>query len=103
MTLFEELDQALGLLPVVRGILPADLLDLPESIGESLGKMVRNRSILLKEFAAEVGLPETEALHLMSILVAKGYVVEEEQEEPNGIRYHANFAQIRSRHLPLDL
>jgi hypothetical protein len=103
MTLFDELDLALGNLATVQGILPADLLNLPEIIGQTLGKMVRKQGMNLNEFAAEIGLSETEALYLVDILVAKGYLVEEEGKESQTTRYRTFFARMRSHHMPLDL
>ena len=103
MTLFEELDLALGNLAPVQGILPGDLLTMPEIIAQTLGKIMRSQGMDLKEFAAEIGLSEAESLHLADILVSKGYLVEEERKESPTTRYRTFFARMRKHNLPLDL
>ncbi len=87
----------------MQGILPGDLLNLPEIIAQTLGKIMRQQGMDLNEFATEVGLGETEAIHLLDILVAKGYLVEDERKDSQTRRYRTFFARMRAHHLPLDL
>jgi len=102
MALYQELESALSTLPVVRGISPADLLSMPDVIGRTLGRMVQKKGMDLKEFAAELELDEVDADRLADILVAKGYLLEEEQTAPSTPRYRVFFARMRTHHLPLD-
>jgi hypothetical protein len=103
MTLFEDLVLEVSNLTPVHGLSPADFLNMPDIIGHTLGMMIHNRGMSLKDFATEVGVNETEALQLVEILVAKGYLIEEEQQEKSSPFFRVFFARMRTHKLPLDL
>ena len=70
--MFEFLHHDLEQRAELQGISMADVLDLPEPLSTAIKRMVRGRSVLLSEFAADLGLSIDEARALGVVLAEKG-------------------------------
>jgi hypothetical protein len=112
---FSHLRKELTEVPQVNGIVPVDILNLPEEIGVVVRGMVRDRAITSVELADALEISEKEALTAAEILVEKGYllVVEDDaagaqadsdDEDAGGVQtYRIRFARMRRHNIPRDL
>jgi hypothetical protein len=98
--MFEFLHHDLERRAEVQGITMADVLDLPEPLSTAIKRMVRGRSVLLSEFAADLGLGIAEAQALAAALVEKGYLLYAERKHSLEPIYRARFARVQGRNLP---
>src|SRR5262245_17683365 len=94
--LLRDLERRTGL----QGITMADVLELPEPLSTAMKRMVRGRSVLLSEFAADLGLGIAEARTLGAVLVEKGYLIYAERKHSDEAIYRARFARVQGRNLP---
>jgi hypothetical protein len=76
------------------------VLLLPDPLGGVFGQMMRDREMLLEEFANALHLHPDDAYSIGGILVEKGYFALEEQDDERGLKYRVNFAPMRKRDLP---
>ena len=98
--MFEFLRRDLEQRAALEGITMADVLDLPEPLSGAIKRMVRGRSVLLSEFAADLGLSDAEAEALGAILMDKGYLISAERKLSREPIYRARFARVQGRNLP---
>jgi hypothetical protein len=98
--MFEFLQRDLEQRASLPGITMADVLDLPEPLSAALKRMVRGRSVLLGEFAANLGLAVEQARAIGDLLVEKGYLIYAERKHDDEAIYRARFARVQGRHLP---
>jgi hypothetical protein len=99
--MFEFLHHDLEQRAELQGISMADVLDLPEPLSTAIKRMVRGRSVLLSEFAADLGLSIDEARALGAILAEKGYLIYAERKHSDEEIYRARFARVQGRNLPV--
>jgi predicted ArsR family transcriptional regulator len=93
--------------PQVEGIIPTDILGLPEPFDVLLRTLMRQGSMTVDQLAAQLDLPPHQAQQLGDGLVTKGYLrVEEpesEEESGQGRIYRVYYARMRKHNIPSDL
>ncbi len=97
----DELRQDLAALPTVKGFAPADLIGLPDSVASILRSVIRRGSMPLNDLAALLGTTPEEARPIGQTLVAKGFLVQDQDAEAPTFR--ANHTRMRARNPLTDL
>jgi hypothetical protein len=100
---FDSLWQAVNRLKPVDGVLPMDVLDMPDPLGGLIRKFIRSGSLSLAEFAADLQVPPDQARRVGHVLVKKGYLHAEEHAQGGQVTYRVYLARMRKRNIPLDL
>lgn len=84
MSNFEQLRQEVEQLPAeTEGVSMSHLLALPDPLGRTLRRLVRRRSTTTAQFAEALAVTETEAAHLLQLLLQRGYVQKLSGKEPS--------------------
>lgn len=99
MQAYEELLKALDGLNPVDGMTPIDVLDLPDSLGKLIGKLIRDGSITLPELAAELHLQENQARKVGTLLTRKGFLYKD-YRRGRGLIYRPQLVRMRKRNIP---
>lgn len=102
MESYEHILQELEKLEPVAGIIPTDVLDLPDMIGTVIRLLIRKGSMTLPDLAAAMQLEPAQARQIGDILTQKGFLVKEYRSGKELI-YRAYIARMRGRNIPLDL
>ena len=101
----ETFDQILleleGLEPVT-GIIPTDVLELPDPIGSIIRLLIRKGSMTLSELASAMKLEQPQAQQIGELLTRKGFLVKEYRTGKEPV-YRAYIARMRRRNIPLEL
>ena len=93
----DRLQRELKNLPKVEGITLADVMNLPEPLRSGINKIMREGSVTLSEFAAELKLETAETRQLGQMLMEKGFLVATEPQADGEILYRPRFAKSRNR------
>ena len=100
---FEQLISDLHKVPQVDGIVPVDILNLPQPVGKIVRGMVRDKRITAVELGEALELPTEQASVVATILVDKGYLYIVEEESNELAEYKIRFARMRKQNIPIDL
>jgi hypothetical protein len=100
---FESLWQAVNQLKSVAGVLPMDVLDMPDPLGGIIRKFVRMGGMSLAEFAVDLDMDQDQARRVGDVLVQKGYLNVEDHAQDGQVTYRIYLARMRKRSIPLDL
>jgi hypothetical protein len=100
---YESLLQEVNGLPQVEGVLPAGILELPDSVATLLRTIMRQGSMTVNELANFLEVGVSQADHLGEQLVAKGYLVSDTNNSEGGQVYRMFYARMRKRNIPSEL
>ena len=100
---FEQLFLAVMELPTVPGIVPVDILTIPQPLDAAIGGLVRNKSMSAAKLAEIIDVTPDEALRLANTLVSKGYLVVIDSDTEDEPQFRIHYAQVPKHHIPLDL
>ena len=100
---FEQLTSDLHNVPQVDGIVPFDILNLPQPVGKIVRGMVRDKRITAVELGEALELSTEQASIVATILVDKGYLYIAEEERNELVVYKIRFARMRKQNIPIDL
>jgi predicted transcriptional regulator len=100
---YESLLQEVQELPHVEGVIPTNILGLPDSIAFLLRTMMRQGSMTVDELATFLEVSTSQADHLGEQLVARGYLVSETNNSEGGQIYRVFTARMRKRNIPSEL
>ena len=112
MTDYEQLRNEVEEVPQVNGIVPVDILNLPQPLARLVRGLVRDKTISAAELAGELEITVEQATGLADSLIEKGYflAVQDDVSEQDGDvckdemrRYRIRFARMRKHNIPLDL
>ena len=99
--LFDKLCQQLSMRAKLPGVNQVDILNLPSPLDSTLGKITRQGSITVSEFAYDLHLAQAQGKHLVKILVDKGYLYTESSGRQTICKIH--FARKQKKRLPTDV
>jgi hypothetical protein len=102
MTTFADLRQQVAGLAPVKGIMPVDILQLPDSLATVVRKMMRG-GMPLSEVADDLTLSPEQAREIGDLLVEKGFLTSQEHAESGEVVYKVYFARMRGRDIAIDL
>jgi DNA-binding MarR family transcriptional regulator len=85
----------------MKGITPADLLDLSPELRRIINMIMRQKEMSLAEIVLELDMRPSEARGLLDTLVEKGYL--KALEVKGELRYKTLFAPRRGRKIPLNV
>jgi hypothetical protein len=102
MTAFADLQQQIAGLVPVKGIMPVDILQLPDPLATVVKKMMRG-GMPLVELADELTLPPEQAREIGDLLVEKGFLISQERAGSGEVVYKVYFARMRRRDIAIDL
>lgn len=102
METFDQIMLELDEIEPVTGIIPTDVLELPDLVGSIIRLLIRKGSMTLPELAEATNLERTQAGQLGDILTRKGFLVKEYRSGKEVI-YRAYIARMRRRNIPLEL
>jgi DNA-binding MarR family transcriptional regulator len=100
-SLFDRLQSEIEARQRVKGITPADLLDLSPELRRIINMIMRQKEMGLAEIMFELDMRPSEARGLLDTLVEKGYLKAIEVE--GELRYKTFFAPRRGREMPLNV
>jgi DNA-binding MarR family transcriptional regulator len=100
-SLFDRLQSEIEARQRVKGITPADLLDLSPELRRIINMIMRQKEMGLAEIVFELDMRPSEARGLLDTLVEKGYLKAIEVE--GELRYKTFFALRRGREMPLNV
>lgn len=99
---FNQILLELEQLQPVTGIIPTDVLDLPDPIGSIIRLLIRRGSMTLSELAEAMGLEQPQAQQVGELLTRKGFLIKEYRSGKEPV-YRAYIARMRRRNIPLEL
>jgi hypothetical protein len=102
MEAFEHILKELEKLEQVEGIIPTDVLNLPDPIGSIIGLLIRKGSMTLPEMAKAMKMELPQARQIGDVLTRKGFLIKE-YHSGKDLVYRAYIAHMRGRRIPLDL
>ena len=102
MTTFVDLQRQLAELAPVKGIAPVDILQLPAAITPVIRKMMRH-GLTLAELAQELDLSLDQARQVGDLLVDKGFLTSQQQDDSGDTIYKVYFARMRGQNIAVDL
>ena len=100
-SLFDRLQSEIETRQRVKGITPADLLDLSPELRRIINMIMRQKEMGLAEIVFELDMRPSEARGLLDTLVEKGYLRAFEVKGEQ--RYKTFLARKRRREVPLDI
>jgi DNA-binding MarR family transcriptional regulator len=100
-SLFDRLQSEIETRQRVKGITPADLLDLSPELRRIINMIMRQKEMGLAEIVFELDMRPSEARGLLDTLVEKGYLKAIAVE--GELRYKTFFALRRGREMPLNV
>ena len=100
---FAQLHRSVSALPTVAGIVPVDLLTVPQPLGGAIRGLVRNKSMAPDELAEVIGVTPDEVRQLVDILVEKGYLRVVEGGSADRPRFCIRYARASTHNIPSDL
>ena len=100
---FEQLHTAIAALPTVAGIVPVDLLSVPQPLGGAIRGLVRNKAMDTDELAEVIGVTPDEARQLIDLLVEKGYLLTVDGDSGDRPRFCIRYARASKHNIPADL
>ncbi|MEZ4610003.1 MAG: hypothetical protein R2838_07100 [Caldilineaceae bacterium] len=95
---FEQLHTAIAALPTVAGIVPVDLLSVPQPLGGAIRGLVRNKAMDTDELAEVIGVTPDEARQLIDLLVEKGYLLTVDGDSGDRPRFCIRYARLQAQH-----
>jgi predicted ArsR family transcriptional regulator len=98
-TVIAQLEQ----LKRVEGMTITDVLQLPDTVGNLLRKIIRKSAMTMPEIAEELGLAVDESQRVCETLVEKGFLTENAADEARGDMiksYRVYMARMRQRNIP---
>ena len=99
---FNQILLELEQLQPVTGIIPTDVLELPDPIGSIIRLLIRRGSMTLSELAEAMGLEQPQAQQVGELLTRKGFLGKEYRSGKEPV-YRAYIARMRRRNIPLEL
>jgi len=102
MLAFADLQRQLAELAPVKGIAPVDILQLPDAVTPAVRKMMRH-GLTLAELAQELDLSLDQARQVGDMLVGKGFLTSQQQEDSGDLIYRVYFARMRGQNIAVDL
>ncbi len=102
METFDEILLKLEGIEPVTGIIPTDVLELPESISSIIRMLIRKGSMTLPELADAMSLEQPQAQQISELMTRKGFLVKEYRSGKEPV-YRAYIARMRRRNIPLEL
>ena len=100
---FERLQMEIVELPTVKGIVPVDILSLPQPLGRVVRGLVRDKAIGIDDLADTIDVTKDQALLLANILVEKGYLLVVKENDREELKYRIHYARMPKHNIPLDL
>jgi hypothetical protein len=100
---FEQLQAELMTLPQIDGVMPVDILSVPQPLGPVIRGLVKDRTVSSSELAAALDFTSDQAIALGDILVEKGYLDNVEEAEGEEPVYRIRYARVPKHDIPLDL
>ncbi len=85
------------------GVTASDIAALPEPLRAALNKIMRQTSMPLSEFKAEMSLELEPARQLANLLVEKGFLKLAARQPENDMAYEVHLARKRGGTAPLDI
>ena len=102
MDTFNQILLKLEEIEPVTGIIPTDVLELPDPIGSIIRMLIRKGSMTLSELAEALNLEQPQAQQIGELLTRKGFLVKEFRSGKEPV-YRAYIARMRRRNIPLEL
>jgi hypothetical protein len=100
---FEQLYLAVLDLPTVNGIVPVDILTIPQPLGSAIRRLVRNKTVTAAMLAETIDVTPDEALRLANTLVAKGYLLVVDDDAGGEAHFRINYARVPKHNIPSEL
>lgn len=89
--------------PQVQGIVPTDMLELPDNLAAFLRMLMRKGPMSAATLATHLDVTEDKAKHLGDRLVTKGYLLVDASNEEEGHLYRIFYARMRKQNIPSQL
>jgi DNA-binding MarR family transcriptional regulator len=103
METFEQLLGEFAQHPVVDGVSPSDLLDLPDPLRTTLNRLLRKGRATLGELASDLQLGTAEAQPVVDLLIEKGFLRADRRAPEDDLTYRVRTRRIAGRMLPPQL
>ena len=100
---FEQLQAELMTLPQVNGVMPVDILSVPQPLGPVIRGLVKDRTVSSSELATALDFTSEQAILLGDMLVEKGYLESVEEPDAEEPIYRIRYARVPKHDIPLDL